>query len=130
MARQKRSTEEYVAEKPTRVGDPLTVFVSSVYSLLGIDRQSSIKDTVRSVRGNKIALKSFVYNALTSSTMQEKQITDIELGTMLFRLLLDREINAVELTNLLDYLGTHTRVDMVNKLLSSIEWQEKVDKLT
>ena len=109
--------------------DPLAVFIGKVYELLNINKQSAIRSTIRSVRGDKIALKAFVTNALTSSTMQEKQMTDIELGTILFRLLIDREINSTELTNLIEYLDDHTRTDMVYKMLASVEWQEKVDRL-
>ena len=114
------------SEKPL---DELSAFVYSVYGLLDIDRATTIKTTIKNVRGNKIALKAFVQNALTCATMLDKSITDIELGTILFRVLLEREITGSELSNMIEYLDNHTRTDMINKLLASAEWAERVNRI-
>ena len=131
MARRKAEPRtddtERVVERYDR--DPLATFITKVYGLLDIDKQSVITNTVRSVRGDKVALRGFVTNALTSATVQNKPMTDIELGTILFRLLLDREINPSELNNLVEFLGTHTRTDMVYQMLASVEWHDKMNRL-
>ena len=116
-------------EKRERAVDELTDFITEVYKFININKATVIKNTVRKVRGNKVALRAFVQNALLTDTVLNMEMTDIELGTLLFRLLLNREITVLELTNMVEYLGGHTRADMINHILSSRDWLDRLNTL-
>lgn len=116
-------------KEDSRQLDELTTFVTAIYDLININRVTTIRNTIKNVKSDRFALKMFVQNVLTCNTMLELPMTDIELGTILFRLLLNREITQLELGNMIEYLEDHTRSDMVFKILASHEWAERVNLL-
>ena len=116
-------------EKKERPMDELVAFVSNIYKFLNIDKASVIKNTVRTVRGDKVALRDFVQNSLTTAYVLDMEVSDIELGILLFPLLLGRNIMPAELGNMVEYLGTHTRADMIKHILASSDWRDRLDRL-
>ena len=124
MAREKKT------ERPTPRQDELTTFVNDLYKFINVDKSQVIRNTVRNVRGNKGALKEFVQSIMTCATVQNMEITDIELGTILFKLLLNRPITPTELGNMVEYLEGHTRSDMISKILCSQDWYDRLNELT